>query len=112
MKKIFKLKVEGKNPDRLIESIKHEIRKYIKREKKKTLPEEVDFWKFDCKFAKNDDEPQVINFVDITKCIDEAASSDAQSFYMEILSTKGYREKKEDKVEVEDKIEDTTKEEI
>ncbi len=89
------LKVENKNPDRLVEKIKYEIRKYIKREKNKKLPEEVDFWKFECKFGKNDEEPQSIEFVDITKNIDEASSLGCESFYMEILSTKGYRPKKE-----------------
>ncbi len=72
MKKVFKLKVENKNSDRLVEKIKYEIRKYIKREKNKKLPEEVDFWKFECKFGKNEDEPQVIEFLNITKNIDEA----------------------------------------
>ena len=96
MKKTFKLIVEGKNPERLVEKIKYEIRKYIKREKKKTLPEEVDFWKFECKFGKNDEEPQVIDFLDITKNIDEAAAQECESFYMEILSTEGHREKKEE----------------
>ncbi len=94
MKKIFKLKVENKNPDRLLEATKHEIRKYIKREKRKNLPEGVDFWKFECKFAQNDNEPQVIEFIDITKNIDEAASAGCDSFYMEIISTKGIKEVK------------------
>lgn len=96
MKKVFKLKVENKNSDRLVEKTKYEIRKYIKREKNKKLPEEVDFWKFECKFAKNEEEPQVIEFLDITKNIDEASSEGCESFYMEILSVKGYRPKKEE----------------
>jgi len=89
MKKIFKLKVENKNPDRLLEAIKHEIRKYIKREKRKPLSEDVDFWKLECKFAKNDDIPSEINFEDIMGHINKAASQDCDSFYMEIISTKG-----------------------
>lgn len=110
MKKTFKLKVENKNPDRLLEKIKYEIRKYIKREKNKKLPEEVDFWKFECKFGKNEEEPEVIEFVDITKNIDEAASEGCESIYMEILSTKGYRpvkEKVETKEETETKVEES-----
>jgi len=95
MKKVFKLKVENKNSDRIVEKTKYEIRKYIKREKNKKLPEDVDFWKFECKFGKNEEEPQVIEFVDITKNIDEAASEECESFYMEILSVKGYRPKPE-----------------
>ena len=34
MKKTFPLKAEGKNPERLLEATKHEIRKYIKRERR------------------------------------------------------------------------------
>jgi len=105
MKKTFRLKVENKNSDRLLDKIKYEIRKYIKREKKKTLPEDVDFWKFECKFGQNEEEPQVIEFVDITKHIDAAATNDCESFYMEILSTKGYKPKKEES-EVKEKPED------
>jgi hypothetical protein len=93
MKKTFQLNIENKNKDRVLEAVKHEIRKYIKREKRKTLPEDVDFWDFKCKFAKNSDEPVEIKFVDITKNIDEASIENCDSFYMEILSSKGYYKK-------------------
>ena len=33
MKKTFQLQVEGKHPERLLEAIKHDIRKYLKRER-------------------------------------------------------------------------------
>ncbi|MFA9373877.1 MAG: DUF6172 family protein [Poseidonibacter sp.] len=107
MKKTFKLKVENKNSDRLLEAIKHEIRKYIKREKRKTLPEDVDFWKFNCKFAKNDEEAKEIDFLDITNCINEAASEGCESFYMEILTSEGIKPKKE----VSEDKEETSEEE-
>jgi hypothetical protein len=94
MKKTFKLKVENKNPDRLLEAVKHEIRKYIKREKNKPLPEGIDYWKFECKFAKNDDEHKVIDFVEITDCINAASKEDCETIYMEILSTPGIKEPK------------------
>jgi hypothetical protein len=31
MKKTFKLNIEGKNRDRVLDAVKHEIRKYVKR---------------------------------------------------------------------------------
>ena len=95
MKKVFKLKEGNKNPARQLDAIKYEIRKYIRREKKKSLPEDVDFWDLKCKFGKNDEEPQSIEFIDITKNIDEASEQDCDSFYMEIIATKGYRPKAE-----------------
>ena len=95
MKKIFKLKEGNKNPERQLDAIKYEIRKYIKREKRKKLPEDVDFWDLKCKFGMNKEEPKSIEFVDITNCINEASEKECDSFYMEILSTKGYKPKEE-----------------
>ncbi len=99
MKKTFTFNVPNKHPDRVVEGIKYEIRKYIKREKRKTLPEGVDFWKFECKFALNNDKPEAIDFLDITQYIDRAYDLKCESFYMEILATKGYKKKEENKVD-------------
>jgi Family of unknown function (DUF6172) len=93
MKKSFKLKVEGKNDERVIESIKHEIRQYIKREKRKPLAQDVDFWEFDCRFGKTDSCAEVIKFSDITACIDTAARNGDEGFYIEILAKAGYKPK-------------------
>ena len=49
MKKTFLLQAEGKNPDRILEAVKHEVRKYARREGRKTVPEGFDYWDFDCK---------------------------------------------------------------
>ena len=51
MKKKFSLKHPKIKPARRVEAVKHEIRKYLKRERRKELPEGVDFWDFDCKFG-------------------------------------------------------------
>ncbi|WP_024955715.1 DUF6172 family protein [Sulfurospirillum arcachonense] len=93
MKKVFNLKEGNKNPDRILDAIKYEIRKYIKREKRKPLPEGVDFWDLQCKFGKNSEEAKTIEFVDITKNINEASKENLESFYMEIIATQGYKPK-------------------
>lgn len=95
MKKTFKLQASNKHPDRVVEGIKHEIRKYIKREKRKNLPEEFDFWNFDCKFSKDEEHPSTIEFVEITKLIDEAVEAKAETIYMELIAKPAKREKKE-----------------
>ena len=51
MKKTFLLAVEGKNRDRIVDAVKHEIRKYVKRERRRELPAGVDFLDFDCRFG-------------------------------------------------------------
>lgn len=41
--KTFQLHVEGKNRDRVLDAVKHEIRKYIKRERRRDVPEGAHF---------------------------------------------------------------------
>lgn len=91
MKKTFSLAVEGKHPDRLLEAIKHEIRKYFKRERNRALPEGVDFWDFDCKFGATADEAVTAHPSELNKLIDALAQGGGQQFYVEILAKHGIR---------------------
>ena len=47
MKKTFPLIVAGKHVDRVVDSIKHDLGKHIKRERQNGLPLGVDFWDFE-----------------------------------------------------------------
>ena len=49
MKKIFPLTLPGKADARVVDAIKHDLRKYVKRERRKPAAEGADFWDFDCK---------------------------------------------------------------
>jgi hypothetical protein len=84
--KTFTIKEDGKNSDRLVEDVKHQIRKYIKREKRKKLPEKARCWYFDCRFAREGEEFKVIEFKNITENVDISAKSEDCSFQIEILS--------------------------
>ncbi len=105
MKKTFKLTHEKIKLARLVESIKFEIRKYIKRERRKELPKGVDFWDFDCKFGPVPEDSKVIHLAEITKCIDEAEANNLESFYIEILSKPGHRSKKPKEEQKSDDVE-------
>lgn len=110
MKKTFNLQIENKNQDRNVDSIKNEIRKYIKREQKKSLPEGKDFWFFDCKFAKDEDTPKEISFADIIKFVNETVEANSKTFYLEIISRAEERKKEAEEnipeISKEDDIED------
>ena len=95
MKKTFQLIVANKKKDRQVEAIKNEERKYIKRERTKRLPENCNYWNFDCKFGKTADEAAEIRFVDLIKSIDIAASEDLESFYLELVARAEFRKPKE-----------------
>lgn len=94
MKKTFPLSIEGKNPDRLLDATKHEIRKYIQRERRKDLPKGADFWDFDCRFGLTADSADVIHIATINEHINQAAQAGSASFYLELLAKPGIRKAK------------------
>lgn len=93
MKKTFPLTAVNKKPERVVESVKKDAKKYIARERRKELPKNVDFWDFDCRIGQNEQEAKAITVAEINKNITEIAASGAESLYLEILTKKGIREK-------------------
>ena len=91
MKKTFQLKVEGKNRERLLEAAKHDIRKYLKRERAKALPKDVDFWDFDCKSGYSEATAAVVSVADLIKSIDEIVKDGGEQFYVEVLAKPGVK---------------------
>ena len=86
MKKEFKLTETKLDPARQVDAVKHEINKYISRERRKTVKEGTDFWDFDCKFGKDKDNLQTIHISEINKFIDKEVSENSVSFYIEIIA--------------------------
>jgi hypothetical protein len=86
MKKTIALTHPKIKPARLVESVKHDIKKYLGRERRKTLPEGTDYWTFDCKFGASEDTAEVIYTSEINKKIDEAAEQELTEFYVEVLA--------------------------
>lgn len=95
MKKTFPLAVEGKHPDRLLDSIKHELRKYVQRERRRPLPEGVDFWDFDCKFGPDAASAEVVHVAELNKRLDALVQAGGTQFYAEILAKHGVRQRRE-----------------
>lgn len=91
MKKNFPLQIEGKNPDRVLEAVKHEIRKYFKRERNRAVPKDVDFWDFDCKVGITAELAEVVKVSAVIESLDALAKEGAASAYVEILSKHGIR---------------------
>jgi len=91
MKKNYPLQAEGKHPDRVLEAVKHDIRKYFKRERNRDVPKGVDFWDFDCKVGLTADSAEVVRVSGVIEAVDLAAQAGAASVYVEILSKHGVR---------------------
>ena len=94
MKKTFAMTHPKIKVARLFEAVKHDVKKYIKREQNKELPENVDYWDFDCKYGHTAQTAKIIHISEINKYIDEAEKLELESFYLEILVKEGHRTKK------------------
>lgn len=94
MKKIFSFNIPNKKRERQIDSIKYEIKKYIARERRKKLPENIDYWDFDCRIGVTAEEASVIHLNDINSSISKIAEEQEDSFYIEVLVKPGVRKKK------------------
>jgi Family of unknown function (DUF6172) len=94
MKKIFPLTSPLHQPARVVEQIKADIRKYLKRERKKKLTEGVDFWDFDCKIGQGEAAPEMKHVEEIIPAIDQAAAAACGAVYIEILAKPGHRTSK------------------
>ncbi len=86
MRKTYPLHIEGKNPDRVLDATKHDIRKYLKRERRRDLPEGMDFWDFDCKFGATEETAQYAHLATITELIDAVVRDGGKQFYVEIIA--------------------------
>ncbi len=96
MRKHFPLHIQGRHPDRVLDAVKHEVRKYLKRERRRDLPEGVDFWDFDCKCGLQAADAEVVHVAALIAAIDALAKTQATSVYVEILAKHGKRTPKPD----------------
>lgn len=106
MKKVFKLTDEKKHEDRVLEGVKHEIRKYVKREKKKKLPDaKTMYWDFDCKVGATAESAKAVAFEELIKALDAVKASGATECYVEILAKMSEKPLKEEAGSLEDDME-------
>ncbi|QHE85673.1 DUF6172 family protein [Hydrogenophaga sp. BPS33] len=98
MRKTFALVQEGRHRDRVLEAVKHEIRKYLKRERRRELPEGVDFLDFDCRVGASKETAQVVHLSELIPRVDAVAREGGEQAYVEILAKPGVRRPRTDVV--------------
>jgi hypothetical protein len=91
MRKTYPLRPEGKHPDRVLEAVKHDIRKYLKRERRRELPEGMHFWDFDCRFGASQEVAQGLHVAALIGELDTLAKAGAEQAYVEILARPAVR---------------------
>lgn len=96
MKKNFPLELPDRASARVLEAIKSDVRKYLKRERRKALPEGVPFWDFDCRVGSEESVATSVEVRSLIEQIDQVAGEGATALYIEILSKPGVRSPRED----------------
>jgi Family of unknown function (DUF6172) len=91
MKKTYSFHADGKHPDRVLDAIKHDIRRYQKRCRAAPLPEGVDFWDFDCRFGADIDSATPVHTGELMKLIDAAAQAGQASAFVQLDPKHGHR---------------------
>jgi len=94
MKKTFQLTHPKIKYARLVDAVRNEVKKYLKRERGKTLPEGFEAWDFACKFGETSEVAKVIDVASIAKAINDVETQQLEAFYLEILAKPGYKPEK------------------
>ncbi|WP_417546348.1 DUF6172 family protein [Marinobacter sp.] len=84
MKKTFTLDHPKIKVPRLVDSVKHDIKKFLKNERKKPLPSGAKYWGFDCKFGQSEETAVQVDLPSLTKYIDELVENNIKTIYVEI----------------------------
>ncbi len=86
MKKTFPLTAPGKDDARVRDKIRHELNKYVRRERQKKIPEGYALWSFDCRIGLNAATAEPRPLKEIGNAIDTLAAGGATEVYIEILA--------------------------
>ena len=84
MKKTFLLTSATQADARVRDKIRHEVNKYVKRERKKDLPEGFFRWDFDCKIGASEEVATETKVDALAAGIDEVAAEGAAKVYLQI----------------------------
>lgn len=84
MKKTYNLVHPKIKVPRVVDSIKHDIKKYLKKERSKDLPSGAIFWDFDCKFGQSEETAVEVHVSSLNKNIDELVANNITTIYIQI----------------------------
>ena len=91
MKKTFPLQAPGKDDARVRDKIRQEINKYVRCERKKTLPEGFDLWNLNCRVGASAEAAEALPLKEVGGTIDRIALTGATEVYVEIIAVAGHR---------------------
>lgn len=94
MKKTFPLTHPKIKPERLVEGIRGDVNKYLKRERKKKLPAGVDFWDFECRVGVTMDTAESLHVTAVSQAVGDVLAAGGETCFVELTTIRGKRTKK------------------
>ena len=86
MKKTYKLVHPKIKTARIVDSIKHDIKKTLKKEREKVLPSGMKYWDFDCKVGQTEEVAGAVPLVELTSSVDDLVLNKATTIYVEVIA--------------------------
>lgn len=91
MRQTFTFAESRHKPPQALAALKNRIRKYVKRERRKALPEGVDYWDFDCKVGETEEGATEVHIAQVTERMEAVFDANSPTVYVEILAKPGVR---------------------
>ena len=91
MKKTFPLQAPGKDDARVRDKIRHEVNKYVRRSRRKEVPEGFAQWEFVCKVGATAETAAAKPLKEVAGAIDVVAEGGATAVYLEIEAVPAQR---------------------
>jgi Family of unknown function (DUF6172) len=84
MKKTFPLQAPGKDDARVRDKVRHEVNKYVRRCRRKEVPEGFAQWEFACKVGASPETAESKPLKEVATAIDAVAEAGSTVVYLEI----------------------------
>ena len=91
MKKNFPLHHPRKADARVLDAIKHEVRKYVLRERRKPLPDEAQVRTFTCRVGADEASAETCALPGVSAALDRFAATGADTVFIAIRAQSGAR---------------------
>jgi hypothetical protein len=91
MKKTFPLQAPGKDDARVRDKIRHEVNRYVRRCRRRELPEGFAQWEFSCRVGADESGAEPLALKEVPAAIDTVAATGASGVYLEIVAVPGQR---------------------
>lgn len=98
MRQTFPFAHAKHKPAQALAALKNQVRKYLKRERRKELPEGVDYWDFACRIGPAEDAAKPVHVAELVAQMEALAADGCSHVYVEILAKPGHRTPREGKV--------------